>query len=343
MKIVVTGGCGFIGSNFVRHLADTRPHERVVVFDLLTYAGNLVNIQDLLGTGPVEFVRGDIADPVAVRRVIDRADAVVNFAAESHVDRSILDADPFIRTNVLGTHVLLQASRELGVGRFLQISTDEVYGSLGAEGKFTETTPIAPNSPYSASKAGADLLVRACHYTHGLPALILRSSNAYGPYQFPEKLIPLMILNALEGKPLPVYGDGMHVRDWIHVDDLCSAILAVLECGVPGEVYNAGGDGELPNRAVVERILADTGAPRRLMRFVPDRPGHDRRYAMDHAKITAQLGWRPRIDFDTGLASTIRWYQEHPDWVDSVRSGEYQRYYEEQYGDRLAWPMATPG
>ena len=335
MRIVVTGGCGFIGSNFVRHLASVRPEAEIVVLDLLTYAGNLANLEGVMDDGRISFVRGDIADAETVREVVAGADAIVNFAAESHVDRSILDSAPFMRTNILGTHVLLDAAHSLQIDRFLQISTDEVYGSLGPEGKFLEENPLLPNSPYSASKASADLLVRAYHRTHGLPALILRSSNAYGPFQFPEKLIPLMVANAAAGEVLPVYGDGQHVRDWIHVSDLSEAIVVALESGRVGEIYNVGGGTELPNLDVVRMILRTMGRSEDLVRFVPDRPGHDRRYAMDHSKITQELGWQPRTGFAEGLEETIRWYGENQSWVDSVRSGEYRSYYETQYAWRL--------
>jgi dTDP-glucose 4,6-dehydratase len=336
MRILVAGGCGFIGSNFVRYLLASRPAARVTVLDRLTYAGNLQNLADLLDDRRLSFVRGDIGDREVVTRCVAGADAIVNLAAESHVDRSILDAGPFVQTNVWGTQVLLAAALEHGVGRFLQISTDEVYGSLGETGRFTEESALAPNSPYSASKAAADLLVRACVHTHQAPALILRSSNAYGPYQFPEKLIPLMITNALEGKPLPVYGDGLHVRDWVHVLDLCDAILAVLERGADGAVYNVGGDSEVTNLAIVKRIIELTGAAPALVTFVPDRPGHDRRYAMDHAKLTRDLGWQPRRDLTRGLADTVEWYRSRQDWLNGVRTGEYRRYYEQQYAARLA-------
>ena len=335
MKVVVTGGCGFIGSNFVRHMAESRPEAYIVVFDLLTYAGNLANLAGVLDGGRISFVRGDIAEAAAVREVVSSADVIVNFAAESHVDRSILDSAPFIRTNVLGTHVLLEAARDSGIDRFLQISTDEVYGSLGVDGKFVEDTPLSPNSPYSASKASGDLLVRAYQRTYGLPTLILRSSNAYGPFQFPEKLIPLMVTNAAAGDVLPIYGDGQHVRDWIHVADLVEAVVAVMESGAVGEIYNVGGGTELPNLEVVRMILRSMGRSEDLLRFVPDRPGHDRRYAMDHSKITAELGWQSTTAFEEGLEATIRWYADNRAWVDSVRSGEYRRYYETQYAWRL--------
>ncbi len=335
MNLMVTGGCGFIGSHFARHVLAERSEASVLVFDDLTYAGNLENLSDLLDSRRFTFFKGDIADRNAVLRAAGDVTAIVNFAAESHVDRSIHDAAPFLRTNVLGTQVLLEAAMELDVPRFLQISTDEVYGSLGPSGKFTEATPLAPNSPYSASKAAADLLVRAAVETHSAPALILRSSNAFGPYQFPEKLIPLMISSALAGDVLPVYGDGLHVRDWIHVDDLVSAVLTVLEGGRVGEIYNVGGDQEAQNLDVVRSIVSLTGASESQIRFVDDRPGHDRRYAMDFSKLDNELGWRPLRDFETGLRDTIDWYRQNDAWVESVRSGAYQRFYERQYSAGL--------
>jgi dTDP-glucose 4,6-dehydratase len=336
MHVVVTGGCGFIGSNFVRYVFDSWPGWTVTILDSLTYAGNLENLAGLLDSDRVRFTHGDIADPRQVRQVLEDADAVVNFAAESHVDRSILDSGPFIHTNVVGTQVLLNASRELGVERFLQVSTDEVYGSLGPDGKFHEDTPLAPNSPYSASKAAADLLVRAAVKTYGLRGMVVRSSNAYGPYQFPEKLIPLMITHAREGNTLPVYGDGLHVRDWVHVEDLVVAIGLVLRGGRPGDVYNVGGANEMPNLDVVRMIVEMTGSSPDLIEFVEDRPGHDRRYAMDFSRLEAALGWRPTRSFPEGLRETISWYQTHPDWLDSVRSGKYREFYRSQYGGRLA-------
>ena len=317
MKLLVTGGCGFIGSNFVRYLLQARSEWEVTVLDLLTYSGNLGNVSDLVPCPRFRFRKGDIGDPDAVARTAAGVDAIVNFAAESHVDRSILEAMPFTRTNTLGTQVLLEAARSARIGRFLQISTDEVYGSLGPTGRFREDTPLTPNSPYSASKAAADLLVRAYVQTHALPAIVLRSSNAYGPYQFPEKLIPLTIANASQGKPLPVYGDGLHVRDWVHVLDLCEAILEVLERGRTGEVYNVGGGNERTNLDVVHAIVELTGSSKSLIRFVQDRPGHDRRYAMDFTKIRTEL-------------------------VESVASGEYRNYYERQYGARLAAAALAP-
>ncbi len=335
-RLLVTGGCGFIGSNFVRYML--REHRDVEIWnlDLLTYAGNPENLADIENDPRYHFVHGDIADRATVDRVLrEGIEAVVNFAAESHVDRSIHDSTPFVRTNVLGTQVLLDASRKAGVSRYVQISTDEVYGSLGPTGYFTEETPLAPNSPYSASKAGADLLVRAFHHTFGFPAIITRCSNNYGPYQFPEKLIPLFICNALRDEPLPVYGDGLQVRDWIHVLDHCRAIDLVLQKGVPGQVYNIGGRCEKTNLEVTRAILNILGKPETLIKFVTDRPGHDRRYAIDCSKIERELGWRPQISFDEGLKATVDWYLRNQDWVERVRSGEYRRYYELQYGERL--------
>lgn len=341
MKVFVTGAAGFIGSNFVRLLLAQRPDVQVVAYDLLTYAGNLENLTAELQDPRLTFIKGDIADRDAAYAATEGVDAIVNFAAESHVDRSILDSAPFVRTNVVGTLVLLDVVKARGIKRFLQISTDEVYGSLGATGLFTEETPITPNSPYSASKAGGDLLVRAYAHTHGLPTLIMRSSNAYGPYQFPEKLIPLMISNAFAGKPLPVYGDGMQVRDWVHVEDFASAVLAVLERGRVGEVYNVGGGNELPNLDVVHSIVRLCGASESLIQYVPDRPGHDRRYAMDHSKITAELGWTPSRVFTKGLEETVAWYRANAQWVARVRSGDYQAYYDSQYAARLAAATAS--
>jgi dTDP-glucose 4,6-dehydratase len=336
MRLLVTGGCGFIGSNFVRYVLTQRADMQVVVYDALTYAGNLESLSDVIEHPGFRFVKGDIADRDAVRSTLEDCDAVVNFAAQTHVDRSIMDAAPFIHANIVGTHTLLEAAFELGTARFVQISTDEVYGSLGPEGLFTEETPLAPTSPYSASKASADLLVRAFVQTHGLPALVLRPSNAYGPYQFPEKLIPLMILNALQGTPLPVYGDGQHSRDWVHVLDLCDAVLRILERGRQGEVYNVGGAHDIPNLSVVRQIVELTGSSESLIRFVDDRPGHDRRYATDHAKISRDLGWEPIRRFDDGLRETVSWYVEHSEWIDSVQTGEYRDYYHQQYGSRLS-------
>lgn len=334
--ILVTGGAGFIGSNFVRLLLASTDH-RVVNLDALTYAGNLESLADVDQDKNYAFVRADIADRAAVEGVFGthKPEIVVHFAAESHVDRSVLDASDFVRTNVMGTQVLLDVCRKHGVTRFVHVSTDEVYGSLGPTGLFTEASPLEPNSPYSASKTGSDLLVRAAFHTHGFPGIITRCSNNYGPYQFPEKLIPLMILNALEDKPLPVYGDGRNVRDWIYVGDHCEAIQAVMEKGVPGEVYNIGGNSERENITVVKKILAAVGKGEELIQYVTDRPGHDRRYAIDNTKIKAQLGWTPRHSFEAALGETVAWYLGHREWCDRVRSGAYRDYYDRQYGERI--------
>ncbi len=329
MRIVVTGGAGFIGSNFVRHLLRTRDEVEVVNLDKLTYAGNLDNLRDVEDDPRYTFVRGDICDAGVVRSVLAGADAVVNFAAETHVDRSISDPQDFIRTDVLGTHTLLEAVRELGVGRYLQVSTDEVYGSI-EEGAFTEDSPLDPSSPYSASKAAGDLLALACHRTFGTPVLVTRSSNNYGPYQYPEKIVPLFITNALDDEPLPVYGDGRNVRDWLYVEDNCAAIDLVLREGVPGTVYNVGGGVEVENLELTRRILELLGKDAGLVRFVADRPGHDRRYALDCSRLRA-LGWTPRTSFDEGLAATVAWYREHRAWWERIKSGEWRDYYARQY------------
>ncbi len=335
-SILVTGGAGFIGSNFVELLLRERADWQVVNLDALTYAGNLENLAAVEKDSRYAFVHGDICEPADVARALEQCRApavsVVHFAAESHVDRSIQSGLPFVHTNVIGTQVLLDEARARKVERFLHVSTDEVYGSLAAEGKFTEETPLAPNSPYSASKAASDLLVRAAFHTHGFPGLITRCSNNYGPYQFPEKLIPLMIANASEDQPLPVYGDGQNVRDWLYVEDHCEALLAVLERGHPGEVYNIGGNNEYPNLAIVRLILATLKKPESLIRFVKDRPGHDRRYAIDAGKIRRELGWEPRFRFAQALPRTIQWYQAHAVWLQRVRSGAYREYYARQYG-----------
>jgi len=336
MKLIVTGGCGFIGSNFILHMLESYPDVQIVNLDLLTYAGNLENLQDAKKYGQRHiFVRGDITDMDLVDSLLqDGPDAVINFAAESHVDRSIMDSSAFVRTNVLGTQVLLDACRRHGVKRFVQISTDEVYGSLGSEGVFTEMNPLAPNSPYAASKAAADLLVRSYHKTFGMDVLITRCSNNYGPFQFPEKLIPLMITNAVCDSRLPVYGDGLNVRDWIHVQDHCRAIDLVLRKGSSGEVYNIGAENEVPNLEIVRHILKRLEKPESLIKFVKDRPGHDRRYAMDASKLRTELGWKPRIDFQTGMDETVLWYLEHEEWWRRIKSGQYMTYYEEWYADR---------
>ena len=334
--MLVTGGAGFIGSNFIHYMVSRYPQYEIINVDALTYAGNLANLRAVEERPNYRFVKADIADRAALEPLFaEGLDAVLNFAAESHVDRSILQPDLFVRTNVLGTQTLLDLAKQYGVGKFVQISTDEVYGALGATGYFTEETPLRPNSPYSASKAGANLLVRAYHETYGLNVNITRCSNNYGPYQFPEKLIPLMIRNALADEPLPVYGDGLHVRDWLYVEDHCRAVDLVLHKGASGEVYNIGGHNERTNLEVVKTILAELGKPESLIRFVGDRPGHDRRYAIDASKIRRELGWQPQYDYETGIRETIRWYLANRDWLDQVVSGEYLRYYERQYGDRM--------
>jgi dTDP-glucose 4,6-dehydratase len=330
VRIVVTGGAGFIGSNFVRHLLRTHDAVEVVNLDKLTYAGNLENLRDVEDDPRYSFVRGDICDAGVVRSALAGADAVVNFAAETHVDRSISDPQDFIRTDVLGTHTLLEAVRELGVGRYLQVSTDEVYGSID-EGAFTEDSDLDPSSPYSASKAGADLLVLAYHRTFGTPVLITRSSNNYGAFQYPEKIVPLFISNALDDQPLPVYGDGRNVRDWLYVEDNCAAIDLVLREGEPGNVYNVGGGNEVENLDLTRRILGLLGKDAGLIRYVTDRPGHDRRYAVDCAKLRA-LGWTPRTSFDDGLAATVAWYRDNRAWWERIKSGEWRAYYARQYG-----------
>jgi dTDP-glucose 4,6-dehydratase len=336
MNVLVTGGAGFIGSNFVRYLLETHADVRVVNLDKLTYAGNLDSLTDVSGEARYRFVRGDIADGPLVDSVLREhgIDAVVNFAAESHVDRSILEPEVFVTTNVLGTQNLLWLAREHKVSRFLQVSTDEVYGSLGPTGKFREDTPLAPNSPYSAAKASADLLARAYFGTFHFPVIVTRSSNNYGPCQFPEKLIPLMTINALEGRALPVYGDGKHVRDWLHVLDHCRALGLVLREGKPGEIYNIGGDCERQNIDVVRLILKTLDKPESLIRFVKDRPGHDRRYAVDITKLTTELHWQPTVDFEEGLRRTVRWYVDHPAWWRKVMTGEYLTMYERIYGSK---------
>lgn len=333
MKILVTGGAGFIGSAFVRLLIAETDY-RVVNLDKLTYAGNLENLAEVEGNPRYEFVHGDICDAAVVEASLRGADAIVHFAAESHVDRSILSPEPVIQTNFRGTFTLLDAARRLSTGRFVHVSTDEVYGSLEPPADATEEYPLNPSSPYSASKAGSDLLARSYYVTYKLPVSITRASNNYGPYQFPEKLIPLMISNALEDRPLPVYGDGMQIRDWLYVDDHCRGILAVLRQGRAGEIYNIGGNRSLPNLAVVRKVLAATGRSESLIQYVTDRPGHDRRYALSSEKLMRETGWSPRMDFETGLARTIAWYRENSAWVARVRSGAYREYYEKNYGGR---------
>jgi len=332
VRTLVTGGAGFIGSTYVRHVLESRPDDHVVVLDKLTYAGREENLRSL--DGRLTFRRGAIEDREAVREAMAGCDAVVNFAAESHVDRSIADQDAFARAHVIGTSVLLEAARELGVGRYLQVSTDEVYGSI-ASGSFTESSPLQPSSPYSATKAGGDLLVAAHVHTYGLEAVICRGSNNYGPRQYPEKLIPLCILNALAGDPLPVYGDGRQVRNWLWVEDFAQAIDLVLHRGRAGEAYNAGGPDEVENLHVVEHIVELTGADPALIQFVADRPGHDRRYSLASEKLEA-LGWVPSRSFDEGLAATVDWYRDNREWWEPIRSGEYRAYYGRQYGRALA-------
>ncbi|MBE2940081.1 dTDP-glucose 4,6-dehydratase [Anoxybacillus flavithermus] len=336
MKVLITGGAGFIGSNFVNYMVKKYPNYQIINLDALTYAGNLENVKEVENEPNYRFVKGDITNRELVESLFaEGVDAVVNFAAESHVDRSITDPGVFVRTNIQGTQVLLDAAKKYGVKKYVQISTDEVYGTLGETGYFTETTPLAPNSPYSASKAGADLLVRAYHETYGLPVNITRCSNNYGPYHFPEKLIPLMIINALNDRPLPVYGDGLNVRDWLHVEDHCSAIDLVLHKGRNGEVYNIGGNNERKNIEVVKAILQYLNKPESLIAFVEDRLGHDRRYAIDATKIREELGWQPRYTFEEGLKKTIDWYLENRSWWENILSGEYKEYYERQYGQKL--------
>jgi dTDP-glucose 4,6-dehydratase len=338
MKILITGGCGFIGTNLVRFILKNRPDWNIVNIDLLTYAGNLENTVGLEEAYPgrYTFVKADIADREAVGSIFAQHafDLVLNLAAESHVDRSIEDAGVFIRTNVMGVQVLLDASLRHHVRRFLHVSTDEVYGSLGKEGKFTEELPLAPNSPYSASKASADLLVRSYVKTFGLDAVITRCSNNYGPYQFPEKLIPLMVLNACSDRDLPVYGDGRNVRDWIYVDDHCRGIVMVAENGVNGEAYNMGGDAEKENIQIIRNILNSLGKTEGLIRYVKDRPGHDFRYAMDFSKIESELGWKPLVTFEEGIEKTIQWYLNNKPWWEKILSGDYQNYYERMYANR---------
>jgi dTDP-glucose 4,6-dehydratase len=335
MKLLVTGGAGFIGSGFIRLILGETDW-RVVNLDKLTYAGNLENLTEIEKCSRYEFVHGDIVDDHLVDTLVSehKPDAIVHFAAESHVDRSILSPEPVIETNFRGTFSLLEAARKHKTPRFLHVSTDEVYGSLAAPLEATEDFPLNPSSPYSASKAGSDLLVRSYGVTYKMPVVITRASNNYGPYQFPEKLIPLMIANALEDKPLPVYGDGMQVRDWLYMDDHCRGIRAALEKGRDGEIYNIGGNRSLPNLEVVHRVLELTGKPESLIQFVIDRPGHDRRYALSSAKLMRETGWRPVMEFEVGLAQTIDWYRRNPSWVDRVQSGEYRAYYEKNYGSR---------
>jgi dTDP-glucose 4,6-dehydratase len=342
VKLLVTGGAGFIGSAFVRHVIGTRADIEVVTLDKLTYAGNLENLAPVDGNPRHQFVHGDICDAALVASLLDDGgiDAVVHFAAESHVDRSILSPDAAIETNVRGTATLLAAAHGARIARFLHVSTDEVYGDLDAPLEADETFPLKPSSPYAASKASSDLLALAYVRTYRLPVVITRASNNYGPCQFPEKLIPLMICNAMAGEPLPVYGDGLQVRDWLYVEDHCRALLAVLERGRNGEIYNIGGSRALTNREVIRRVLEIVGAPESLVRTVSDRPGHDRRYALDSSKLVRELGVRPQAPFEVRLEQTVQWYRDNPDWLRRVRSGEYRDYYQQNYGWRAVDPAA---
>lgn len=337
MKLLVTGGAGFIGSNFIHYMLNKYPSYELINLDALTYAGNLESLNGIEGRSNYTFVKGNIADSLLVEGLFQQGiDIVVNFAAESHVDRSITNPGIFVETNVMGTQVLLEAGKKYNVTKFVQVSTDEVYGTLGETGLFTEETPLAPNSPYSSSKAGGDLLVRAYHETYGLPVNITRCSNNYGPYQFPEKLIPLMISRALNDQTLPIYGDGLNVRDWLYVEDHCSAIDLVIHNGKNGEVYNIGGNNERTNIEIVKTVLQELGKPDSLITYVKDRPGHDRRYGIDATKITTELGWKPKYHFETGIKETIEWYLNNQDWWKNIISGEYQAYYEKQYVVRTA-------
>ncbi|WP_311283459.1 dTDP-glucose 4,6-dehydratase [Paenibacillus macerans] len=341
VTVLVTGGAGFIGSNFVHYMLNEHPDYTIINLDSLTYAGNLENLKAVESNGKYTFIKGDICDQALINSIFEKYNPlyVVNFAAESHVDRSILNPQVFLQTNIAGTQVLLDACKShwkidegyLPEAKFVQVSTDEVYGSLGQTGYFTERTPLSPNSPYSASKASADMFVRAYHETYGLNVNITRCSNNYGPYQFPEKLIPLMISNALEGKELPVYGDGMNVRDWLYVEDHCKAIDVVIHKGKSGEVYNVGGHNEKANIEIVKIILEELGKPESLIKYVDDRLGHDRRYAIDPQKIKDELGWEPTIMFDEGIRMTIRWYLNNQEWLNNIRRGEYTEYYKKLY------------
>lgn len=346
-NILITGGAGFIGSNFVKHMLKTHPNYNIINLDALTYAGNLENLEDISGNGKYTFIKADIRDKAKLEEIFEAygINAVVNFAAESHVDRSIEEPEIFLTTNVIGTQALLDTAKKFwkvnpddkycreykdGV-KFLQVSTDEVYGELGATGLFTEDMPLEPNNPYSASKASADLMVRAYNETFGIPINMTRCSNNYGPYQFPEKLIPLIINNCLKGNDLPVYGDGMQIRDWLHVSDHCSAIDTVLHKGLDGEVYNVGGNNEKANIEIVKLIIETLGKSEDLIKYVQDRPGHDKRYAIDNTKITTQLGWAPAYTFEEGMKETIQWYLDHTGWIENIVSGDYVGYYEKMY------------
>lgn len=331
--LLVTGGCGFIGSNFVRHLLATDPSCTILNIDALTYAGNLANLKDVASHPKYTFIKGDVTSRDDVRGAMKLGVTdVIHFAAESHVDRSIQDSGPFVKTNVLGTQILLDAAREFKVHKYVQVSTDEVYGSLGPTGLFTEQTPLDPSSPYSASKAASDLLVKAYQHTFGMHAVITRCSNNYGPYQFPEKLIPLFVTNLMNDQPVPVYGDGMQIRDWIHVLDHCRGVEAAWRNGKPGEVYNFGGRCEKPNIEITKTLLRLLGKTDALIRYVADRLGHDRRYAIDCTKAERELGWSPQVSFDQGLQETIDWYKANGDWIAGIKNKDYLSYYEKQYG-----------
>jgi dTDP-glucose 4,6-dehydratase len=334
MKLLVTGGVGFIGSNFIRHIRQEHPDWEITNLDKLTYAGNPENLKDIQDQPGYHFVKGDIADRKLVNKLLGQGfDVIVNFAAESHVDRSILDASPFIETNVKGTQVLLEGAKNHGIPRFIQVSTDEVYGSIDS-GRFIEESTLSPNSPYSASKAAADLLCRAYFKTHHLPTIITRCTNNFGPYQFPEKLIPLAITNALEDKPIPVYGDGLNIRDWIFVADHCRALDAVIQKGQPGGIYNIGGGNEKTNLELIRKLLELLDKPQSLIQFVTDRPAHDRRYAVDCARIATELGWKPAYSFEKALSATVDWYLKNESWWRSIKSGEYSKYYKKMYFKR---------
>lgn len=341
MKIIVTGGAGFIGGNFVHHMVNKYPEYTIINLDLLTYAGNLETLKPVEGKPNYKFVKGDIADRKFVFDLFEKEkpDVIVNFAAESHVDRSITDPEAFVRTNVIGTTTLLDACKEFGIKRFHQVSTDEVYGDLPLDRPdlfFTEETPLHTSSPYSSSKASADLFVLAYNRTYGLPVTVSRCSNNYGPYHFPEKLIPLMISRALANEELPVYGTGENIRDWLHVEDHCVAIDLIIHKGKDGEVYNVGGHNERTNLEVVQTILRILNKPETLIKYVSDRPGHDRRYAIDPAKLENELDWKPKYNFDTGIEQTVQWYLDHEDWWKNILSGEYSNYFEKMYGERLS-------
>jgi dTDP-glucose 4,6-dehydratase len=334
MKLFVTGGAGFIGSNFIRHILDNRVGCSVVNYDKLTYAGNLANLESVNGYANYRFVKGDICDAASVESAMHGCEAVVHFAAESHVDRSIYEPAPVIQTNVTGTFVLLQTARKLGVQKFVHISTDEVYGDIPPGDFSDENSPLRPSSPYSASKAGSDLLVLSYVRTYGFPAVITRASNNYGPYQFPEKFLPLMITNALQNKSLPLYGDGRQQRNWLHVEDHCRGIASVLERGRLGEIYNIAGDDHPENVSVARELLQLMGKDQNLISFVQDRPGHDRRYALSYRKIHTELNWKPEIPLKEGLRQTIDWYKKNEKWLEAVRGGEYRSYYEKYYENR---------